>query len=374
MSEFNQVRTYWFKKFSESLLVGVSVTNFILGFATLLPQGFMNYFPMLMMGSLIASILFALCFASYWHYKEKKSSAFNSPQIHAWFQGIIRYCLAFFLSIYGFAKLFHLQFVTSYHLQDSIVSTLNGTELTWNYFGHSDQMGFIIGICQVLGGVLLLFRRTTLAGIAVLLPIMLNVVLINQFYQISVGAFINSVIYTLGLIYLLTLYSTELMALLSKYKNNLPVVVHPILRNIFRVLSIGLACGFVLFVSNKSKSTVPYYGKWEVEQMIRNGKQVPENEWVQDSTAWKVIYFEQRNLAYFCPNPFVYENDRSLVLQYQYDEIKKDLKLISYERNAEIGDTIPVNIKSSTADSMQWDLVFYSDTIQLKLKKSVQAP
>lgn len=373
MLELNQLRTFWFKKFSESLLVAVSVTNFLLGFATLLPQGFMNYFPMLMMGSFIVSIIFALCFASYWHYQEKRLSGFSSPQIHAWFQGIIRYCLAFFLSIYGFAKFFHLQFVNSYHLQDAIVSTLNGTELTWNYFGHSDQMGFIIGVCQIAGGALLLFRRTTLAGIALLLPIMFNVVLINQFYQISIGAFINSIVYTLSLVYLLTLYHTELKELLCNYKSKLPVIIKPVLKNILRVLSIGLACGFVLYVSNKSKSKVPYYGKWQVEQQMRNGRQLAENEWLQDSTAWKTLYFEQRNLVYFCPNPYVFENDRSLVLQYQYDELKGNLKLISYERNAEVPDTIPVTIKSSTADYMQWDFNLYSDTIQLKLRRLVKS-
>ncbi len=358
----------WIKKFVESLLVAISITNFLLGFATVLPQSILQYFPIMMLSSLIISLVFALFFTIYWHNSERKQN-FNSERIHAWFQGILRYLLAFFLSIYGFAKLFNAQFVSSFHLDDSLVSTLTGSQLTWNYFAYSMELSVIIGLCQIGGGILLLFRRTTLAGVALLLPIMFNVVLINQFYQISVGAFINSVVYTSVLIYLLTLYRKELIELFYEYKNKLPEVCQRNWRNTARILSIGLAFGFVFFVVNKNKTNVKYLGKWEVERMSRNGKTILKNDWVQDSTAWKVVYFENHNQIFLCPNPFVYEDARSLFLAYQYDALKNDLKVISYERNPQMPDTISIQVSGYTTKQMQWNWVLYGDTIQMQLKK-----
>ncbi|WP_430613294.1 hypothetical protein [Flavobacterium sp. JP2137] len=360
-------RSSWMKKFIESLLAAICLTNFALGFVTLLPQKVMQYFPVLMISSLIASVFFAVFFAIYWH-RAASTQTFDSPKTHAYLQGILRYCLAFFLSIYGFAKLFNAQFVSAYHLDDSLVSSLTGSELTWNYFAYSYELSFIIGLCQLIGGALLLFRRTTLAGIALLLPILLNVVLINKFYHISAGAFINSVVYTAVLIYLLTLYSKELLALFWNYRAALPKVGKRAVRNAARLLSIGLAFGFVWFVVHKDKP-VKYLGKWKVETLERNGKSVPENQWLQDSTAWKTVYFEKRNQLYLCPNPYVFEAERSLYLQYQYDAEQGDLQLISYERNPNAPDTIAIKVSRFTEQEMQWNWMLYGDTIQLQLKR-----
>lgn len=359
----------WFKKFIETLLTAVSITNFLLGFATVLPQKIMQYFPMMMLSSWVASVVFALVFTIYWHKGELKQNL-NSERIHAWLQGILRYLLAFFLSIYGFAKLFNAQFVSSFHLDDSLVNTLTGSQLTWNYFAYSIELSVIIGLCQIGGGMLLLFRRTTLAGVAILLPIMLNVVLINQFYQISIGAFINSVVYTSVLIYLLSLYRKELIELFYEYKNKLPEVCKPSLRNTARILSIGLAFGFVFYVVNKNKTDEKYVGKWEVDSLSRNGKTMLKNDWVQDSTAWKVVYFENNKQIYLCPNPFVYEDARSLFLTYQYESGTDDLTVISYERNPQMPDTIPIRVSVNNEKQLQWDWILYGDTIQMQLVKS----
>jgi len=40
----------------------------------------------------------------------------------------------------------------------------------------------------------------------ILLPVMVNIVLINIFYKITIGAFFNSVIYLLALVFLLMLH------------------------------------------------------------------------------------------------------------------------------------------------------------------------
>lgn len=75
----------------------------------------------------------------------------------------------------------------------------------------------ILGLIQISGAVLLLFRRTTLLGALILLPVMTNIILINIFYEISAGAFVNSLIFTIGLVFLIALRWRPLFAVLIGY-------------------------------------------------------------------------------------------------------------------------------------------------------------
>lgn len=364
-----QARSYWFAKFAECFLASLAASNFILGFVTLAPRSVMTYFPLMTVSSMIAALLFSILFSLFWHRKEKAGS-FDSGRRHAWFGALIRYWLAFSLALYGFAKLFDAQFASSFHRSNSVVSSLSGLELTWNYFAYSFQLSAIIGLLQIAGGTFLLFRRTTLLGIAILLPVMLNVVLINFFYQISPGAFINSVLYTLSLIYLLTLYRKPLVALFWNFKSTLPKIGNGALRTIARVFAIVVSGAFVVYATHKNESPAALIGKWEVEAMTRNGKPVPANDWLTDSTAWKVLYIEKRKEILCCPNPYVFDNKRSLWLEYAYDDLKKSLNLISYERDETKPDTIRVKISEDSGKSMIWNMVLYGDTIELQLKKA----
>lgn len=368
MSSIAQIRSNWFTKFLESLLAAIAVSNFLLGFITLLPQSLMKHFPVITISSMLASVLFSLAFSFYWH-RKAKTEGFDSAKCHAWFHALLRYWLAFSLAIYGFAKLFDAQFVSSFHRSDSLVNMLSGMDLTWNYFAFSYKLSAIIGFCQIFGGVLLLFRRTTLLGVAILLPIMFNIVLINIFYSISIGAFINSLLYTLGLFYLLTLNRNYLIDFFWNSKSTLPKIGNDTLRSVARVFSIFIACGFVVYASHKNRSSAKFVGKWKVETMIRNGKTIPENAWQKDTLAWKVIYIEERKEVYYCPNPYLYDENRSLWMKYNYDEANNTLKVISYERNEAIPDTIPVQVNKYNSKSMLWEMVLYKDTIQMQLKK-----
>jgi hypothetical protein len=50
----------------------------------------------------------------------------------------------------------------------------------------------ILGLTELVGAALLLFRKTTLLGAALMLPVMTNILMINIFYVIGVGALCTS--------------------------------------------------------------------------------------------------------------------------------------------------------------------------------------
>jgi hypothetical protein len=107
------------------------------------------------------------------------------PQYLEW----LRYISAYLVLTYGTRKLIGGgQFASGHAFGYRPIGSLSGFELTWFYYGYSHIYGTILGLTQILGGVLLLFRKSALLGAAVLTPVMANILMINIFFHIALGA------------------------------------------------------------------------------------------------------------------------------------------------------------------------------------------
>jgi len=177
--------TPWFTKFVECFFAGVIAVNGVFMF---LPLVGLRFVPALLFGQIILGIVAGIGFSFPWHKLESRRRI-NSGKLHAWLRGILRYWLAFEIATYGFAKVFKTQFAVSFLRDDTPVGRLSGFELTWNYYGHSYALSIIIASMQIGGSILLLFRHTTLLGVVILLPVLINIFLIDFFYQIAFGRF-----------------------------------------------------------------------------------------------------------------------------------------------------------------------------------------
>ena len=93
----------------------------------------------------------------------------------------LRYISAFLLFGYGSSKLAHMQFHLNQALAQHPVASLTGYQLTWYYYGYSRTYACILGLTQVTGAALLLFRKTALLGAITMLPVMVNILLIDMF-------------------------------------------------------------------------------------------------------------------------------------------------------------------------------------------------
>ncbi|RYG38401.1 hypothetical protein EON81_03750 [bacterium] len=98
---------------------------------------------------------------------------------------LLRYSLALTLMSYGFSKLY--QFPPISH---ATMARPFGSEtpmgVLWNFMGSSPAYTAISGVLEVLGGLLLLFRRTATLSALVVVPVMLNVFLLNLCYDVPV--------------------------------------------------------------------------------------------------------------------------------------------------------------------------------------------
>ncbi|MFD2562036.1 hypothetical protein [Aquimarina rubra] len=113
----------------------------------------------------------------------------------------LRYFVAFFIFVYGAAK--PLQFGNKNGFPDKLVSELTGMELMWSFFGYTKTLPIIIGIIQVSGALLLLSQRTKIIGALLLIPVMINIVLFDVFYQVKTGATVNAIVFLSVLLILL---------------------------------------------------------------------------------------------------------------------------------------------------------------------------
>lgn len=104
----------------------------------------------------------------------------------------LRYLSAFLLFTYGSSKLVGRQFHVPPGMALRPVGSLSGYWLAWFYYGYSHTYEVILGLVEVAGATLLLFRKTALLGSALMLPVMTNIVMINVFYVIGVGAMCTS--------------------------------------------------------------------------------------------------------------------------------------------------------------------------------------
>ena len=209
----------------------------------------------------------------------------------------LRYFVALAVIQYGFAKLNGAMFTILQSELDKPLGGVSGFWLTWYYFGYSSIYGNFIALVQVVGGALLLFRKTTLLGTCILLPVIGNIILIDIFYAIDLGALLVAMILFACLLGIASFHKDELIAVFWSKQNS---VFHEqragkgkrVLRLSVRVLVIALPAVYTYYLANyNNRLPTPIDGRWKV---TNNPAQV---SLAQEPLAY--IYFE-RNRAFMC--------------------------------------------------------------------------
>ncbi|WP_026775490.1 hypothetical protein [Polaribacter sp. Hel_I_88] len=123
-----------------------------------------------------------------WSFLDKKRASYNTLQY--WFQVVLRIFLCFAMILYGFAKIFKGQFADpSLELLIQNVGDMSPMGLAWTFMGHSMYYNIFTGSLEIIGGLLLLNRKTVSLGSLVIVGFMINVVFMNFTYDIPVKLF-----------------------------------------------------------------------------------------------------------------------------------------------------------------------------------------
>ena len=114
--------------------------------------------------------------------------------------------------IYGGAKL--IQFDGAFEI-DKNISELSGMELMWAFYGYSKPFALTLGFFEIIGGLLIFFRRTRILGCLFTSTILVNVILQDIFYDVNRGALIAAIIYQTCIIVILLLNRVQIINILK---------------------------------------------------------------------------------------------------------------------------------------------------------------
>lgn len=123
-------------------------------------------------------------------------------QISYLFYWIIIFTVAGSMIVYGIGKPLQFQ-----NFKDSInVNVSEGHKLMWTFYSYSLIYPIIIGVFEVVGGILLLFNRTRILGCILLTVILSNIIIQDYVYEIKA---LNSAIYYQVLILIILIFDRE---------------------------------------------------------------------------------------------------------------------------------------------------------------------
>jgi hypothetical protein len=118
------------------------------------------------------------------------------------FENAISWIVVLAMFLYGGAKL--VQFQGAVHI-DKTVAEMTGMELMWAFYGYSKSFAWTLGVLEVIGGILILIKRTRLLGCLFTSTILVNVILQDIFYGVHFGALKAAILYQLLILVILWL-------------------------------------------------------------------------------------------------------------------------------------------------------------------------
>ena len=220
----------------------------------------------------------------------------------------VRYTLAASMISYGLYKVIKVQF--PFPSPTQLLLTYGESSpmgLLWRFMGYSTGYNVFSGSVEVLGGVLLLFRRTTTLGALVVLGAMANVVMLNFCYDVPVK--VNST-HLLLMAAFLTL--PDLRRLLQVFVLNRPTepaaLGKPFARRWMerarlpaKLLFLGVALigggaqalQFALHDGDWAPRP-PHFGAYEVETFVRDGDTLPPL--LTDGTRWRAAAVDSHSV------------------------------------------------------------------------------
>lgn len=111
--------------------------------------------------------------------------------------------------VYGAAKF--VQFEGAAKL-DKTVAELTGMELMWAFYGFSKPFALTLGVLEIMGAFLMLFKKTRLIGCLFTSTILVNIILQDVFYGVNKGALRAAIWYQLCILLILVLNKEQLIA------------------------------------------------------------------------------------------------------------------------------------------------------------------
>src|SRR5262245_60185025 len=249
------------------------------------------------------TLLWTLAAWAWWRLRRR--SRLGYPHLHEWLRVYVRFYLALTMIYYGAVKIIKVQF--PYPRPDTLLHTYGESSpmhLLWTFMGASDGYNWFTGAGELLAGLLLGTRRTTLLGALVTFGVMAHIAALNFCYDVPVKLFSSHL-----LLMSLLLMAPDLPWLARVFvlgrratpRGYTPLVRRPWLdRTLFvvRTLVVLTFLGVTLYGAHERSKLYgrlapepPLVGLWEVEEFTLDGTVRPPL--TTDAGRWQRVIFRK---------------------------------------------------------------------------------
>jgi hypothetical protein len=246
-------------------------------------------------------LILALAATAVWTLLDSRRA--NYARLHEWLRVYVRFALAAAMLLYGAYKVIPEQFGTPFP-SDLLQPIGEGSPmwLLWMFMGSSIPYVIFTGAAEVLGGLLLVARRTTLLGALVCIGVLSNVVMLNLSYDVPVKLYSSHLL--LMAVFLAAPGLKRLAGLFLWNRRVPPAEPRPLFASrranlgalVFRTVFILYVAVAALHRSHEDKLQYAdmaagqrLYGSWEVEELAVDGAVRPLL--ITDETLWRRLVF-----------------------------------------------------------------------------------
>ena len=247
-------------------------------------------------------LILALAATAVWALLDRRRAHYT--RLHEWLRVYVRFALAAAMIIYGAYKVIPSQFGSPF--PSELVQPIGESSpmrLLWTFMGASASYIIFTGAAEMLGGLLLMARRTTLLGALICVGVMSNVVMLNLSYDVPVKLYSSHLL--LMAVFLVIPDLTRLARLLVWNRRVPPAESRPLFasrqRNraalVFRTVFVLYLIVAALHRSHADIMRLEGLGVekslagiWEVEELTVDGAVRPLL--VTDQTLWRRLVFE----------------------------------------------------------------------------------
>jgi hypothetical protein len=273
----------------------------------------------------------ALLIATVWSLLDRRRVAY--PRMLEVLRVCVRVVLAEAMIGYGTAKIIPAQFPVP--SLDKLVQPLGDFSpmgLLWAFMGFSPGYTIFTGAAELVAGILVTIRRTTLLGALMSIAVLVNVFALNMFYDVPVKVYSAQLLLLAAFLTLPHLHRLARFFVLNQPVP--PDTSEPLVRNRWAQIAIVVArtlvvVWYVFFGLQESKSAQdfrgtrsPIRGVWNVATVTVDGVERPPL--VTDLTRWRRLVFDYTGYMSLYPM-----DDRRQRFTIKLDEAKKTIALTS---------------------------------------------
>ncbi|NER18884.1 DoxX family protein [Spongiivirga citrea] len=257
--------------------------------------------------TLFINLVGALIIGTIWSILDRKRPAYN--KLFYWFLVIVRIYLVLFMFFYGFVKVFKVQFPSPSLMRLlQPLGDFSPMGLAWTYMGYSKGFNLFAGGMEVLGGLLLIPRRTQTLGALVVMGVMLQVAVMNFMFDIPVKIFSVHLILFAAIIFMtdarrfINVFITNKETRTYQYYNPIDDKLY---HKVIFWLKIGLTVlifaglSWQMHETEKSRGDLrekpALYGIWEAHTFIKNNDTLPPL--ITDEKRWRYLVVDFKDRA-----------------------------------------------------------------------------